>query len=804
MPSTVTAYQLGEAILDAVQHSSYPESEDIISADFPPSAFPQALDLLNSAREEVKARVRKSSKQSAPDIDGWILQAKQLRSDIETAHRSAEEIVIKAKRNEELLQTLHDSGSKLRLLEEEVAFNQNLTTVLEQIQQIRRDIGEAHDLVNEADLSTAAKLLLKVDVDLESIQRGRNIKAVAIVQLESRELRQTVAQALTRRWHDAIQIDAQFFTFSIPFGVSSTAMQQIGLLEGVISNLVNQIEYAIITPRLQQRADICERRLLEEKNAIRLSQPSSPSDLGRLLHDLGVFLRFIQTRLPSSISDPLSKICGPSLVESLISTRLSAAVPQEVAALQHFNSTLEEVNRFSQTMDDHGWPGANQLRAWTNSIPQIWLEKRQRQSLGQVRKLLQRGLGDIKSVERVETQTVSQQDGLFHGNQGNDDWNAEWSEGEESSFGVKQVESQNTSADTEVEDVRAWGLDDGKEENKTVDNSSVGGKDDEADAWGWGDDNDNDEGSQSPQHASDKPFRQGINGHAQARRGSEREVTLRESYNITSLPLEILDLINNIIADAYVLGTQSGNMFLYNDCLWLADQLRQVMQPPVQGPENRFTSSKRLIRFDDDMAALEAFGKRSYGKEMESQRTILKDLLDGAQGFANCTESPFSQECDLAVASITDRLRDIHKQWKGALSHSALLQSVGSLLGTIIDKIVIDIEDMSDISEPESQRLTAYCKQIIALEDLFLPQESATGEAETVPLTAVYAHGWFKFQYLSEVLDSSLVDIKYLWMEGGLGLEYEVEEVVDLIEALFADSEHRRRAIGEIRRSPGK
>lgn len=245
-------------------------------------------------------------------------------------------------------------------------------------------------------------------------------------------------------------------------------------------------------------------------------------------------------------------------------------------------------------------------------------------------------------------------------------------------------------------------------------------------------------------------------------------------------------------------------MFLYNDCLWLADQLRQVMQPPVQGPENRFTSSKRLIRFDDDMAALEAFGKRSYGKEMESQRTILKDLLDGAQGFANCTESPFSQECDLAVASITDRLRDIHKQWKGALSHSALLQSVGSLLGTIIDKIVIDIEDMSDISEPESQRLTAYCKQIIALEDLFLPQESATGEAETVPLTAVYAHGWFKFQYLSEVLDSSLVDIKYLWMEGGLGLEYEVEEVVDLIEALFADSEHRRRAIGEIRRSPGK
>lgn len=54
MPPTVTAYQLGEALLDAVQCNSYPESEAIISADFPPSAFPQALELLSSALEEVK------------------------------------------------------------------------------------------------------------------------------------------------------------------------------------------------------------------------------------------------------------------------------------------------------------------------------------------------------------------------------------------------------------------------------------------------------------------------------------------------------------------------------------------------------------------------------------------------------------------------------------------------------------------------------------------------------------------------------------------------------------------------------
>jgi centromere/kinetochore protein ZW10 len=49
-------------------------------------------------------------------------------------------------------------------------------------------------------------------------------------------------------------------------------------------------------------------------------------------------------------------------------------------------------------------------------------------------------------------------------------------------------------------------------------------------------------------------------------------------------------------------------------------------------------------------------------------------------------------------------------------------------------------------------------------------------------------------------LESSLADIKYLWKEGELSLEFDAEEVVDLVEALFADSELRRRAVGDIRR----
>ncbi len=240
----------------------------------------------------------------------------------------------------------------------------------------------------------------------------------------------------------------------------------------------------------------------------------------------------------------------------------------------------------------------------------------------------------------------------------------------------------------------------------------------------------------------------------------------------------------------------NGSMFLYNDSLWMAEQLRKNANSHQKHDAN--------LGLEADIQALEIFGKRAYGREMESQRTIIGDLLDGAQGFANCTEPPFAQECDLAISSVVDRLRDVHKQWKTVLSHSALLQSLGSLLSTVVNKIVVDVCDMSDISEPESQRLTAFCNRIAALEDLFTPENPADASADaehSVPLTAVYTPNWLKFQYLSQILDSSLVDIKYLWTEGELRLEFSVDELVDLIQALFADSEHRRRAIAEIRRS---
>lgn len=54
MPQKVSAKHLGQAILDSVHHGTYPDTEEIISAEFPPSAIPEALILFDHARGQIE------------------------------------------------------------------------------------------------------------------------------------------------------------------------------------------------------------------------------------------------------------------------------------------------------------------------------------------------------------------------------------------------------------------------------------------------------------------------------------------------------------------------------------------------------------------------------------------------------------------------------------------------------------------------------------------------------------------------------------------------------------------------------
>src|SRR3954452_13513922 len=93
--------------------------------------------------------------------------------------------------------------------------------------------------------------------------------------------------------------------------------------------------------------------------------------------------------------------------------------------------------------------------------------------------------------------------------------------------------------------------------------------------------------------------------------------------------------------------------------------------------------------------------------------------MDGAQGFENCTEFPQNTNCEAAISGVIDKIRNVEALWKDTLSRSALLQSIGSLLNTVITKYINDIEDLGDISADASRKLAEYITQVSELEDIF-------------------------------------------------------------------------------------
>jgi len=298
---------------------------------------------------------------------------------------------------------------------------------------------------------------------------------------------------------------------------------------------------------------------------------------------------------------------------------------------------------------------------------------------------------------------------------------------------------------------------------------------------------------------------------------SEQDTILTEHYTITDIPDSILDQISKDISDLQILqsspeayfkdsnrvptGLQSfptlvlamfraisqnhyqtlglSNMNLYNDSLYLIDRLD--------------TLTTANVGITIDTQSVQKFARSVYTAELSIQRTIVHDLLDSAQGFVSCTKPPYAAVCDNAISSVTDHLRSMYTQWQPILSPSHLHQAIGNLLNGVMNKIIQDIQDMDDISELESQKLVSFCERVSALQDLFVPQGGTTSQI------AFHVASYFRFGYLQEILGGTLLHIKELWEEGGLSTEFDKEEVVDLIKALFAESNHRRNAIYAIR-----
>ncbi|KAL5003879.1 hypothetical protein BDV10DRAFT_180400 [Aspergillus recurvatus] len=816
--SQLSEKEICKAVLDFASEGTYPDSEQVVAAEFPLSGLSKELELITQARNEVETEISSLSRDSDFNIDAWISQAKQLHSDLERSRLTAREIVKQHENTRPLQLKVDDAAAKVELVEREIVFNQAVMDTLEQVHGLYRQLDTIRPLYQDGQITAAIDKLQAIERAINLGSRFENTNVMALLIENVASMRREIVESLRGRWQRHLDLDnkqGKLVIYRDTLEETISALERLDQLTSANNQFQKDLFFAILDPILLPNGDGFSHGVQVEESSILVDPRPSRALVSDVLNYIVKVLEFLRRSLPTPILTSLSDSFIPAIASKIISHWLSNAIPTELDGLGEFEATLDHVLQFTKTIESLEWHGQEELVSWTNQAPRLWLTRRRVDSLDQVRKVLAASKGDSRQVERVERRQVSKTDEVLLDNSTSDDWDAGWDDDKE--------DAQNN----DEEDVSAWGLDNDTDDPKATKPSNASGADeDEAgDAWGWGEDDEDEYQSPAEKLQPKKTTAtESVKGNEPGTQAASKEITLREHYMITDVPDSILQIIRQQISDSeiiskpshsstlvsssgagllalptlilamfkatapsfYGLKLNAGQMYLYNDSLYLAEQVRQV------------ANDHQLSRLHGDVEALEKFGKLAYSKEMQTQRTIVTDLLDGAQGFSQCSEQPFLGDCKNAVSATVDRLRTVYKEWQPILSHSALLQAIGSLVSTVTEKIIIDIEDLGDISESQSQKLVSFCNQLSSLEDLFLPEHS--DDAEPVPMTAVYVRNWLKFQYLINILESSLADIKFLWLEGELSLEFSADEVVDLVEALFAESDHRRRAIAEIKK----
>ncbi|PMD15693.1 centromere/kinetochore protein-like protein zw10 [Hyaloscypha hepaticicola] len=822
--------QLGQVLINFSTNGEFPEEESVSAAYVQKSVLAPALAALSIARSELETEIRQISHDSAPDVDAWIEHAKSIQDDIDRSRRLASSIVRQAEAEDETEETLQEKEKYVEFLTKEVSFNDQLLSALKGIQGVDEILQQAEELAAKQSIVEALFKLEAAWKAIGELPLEKTTRAVRILDSKCFDQRHTIHEQFTNVWNKLVQVDrdqkAIIINKELPNEGTNLDLAIIGLkafkeLEKVANQLWKDLDETIIRPRTVLPLDGSVGSLsaiIVHQNCLSLGNESTDRTIKSLFVDLETIIRFLVDNLPFEFIEPLSKSMMPSLVQRILDLWLDTAVPSSLEDMVDYQKALAQVGDFANKLDVLKWPGIEGFHDWVTNAPKIWLNKKRESVLDWTRNQFALGLGTRYETERTEKRMVAREQGesiMDTGTAVTQEWDAAW-------------ESDGESKEDESESRNRMSLDEERQANEMF-TPSQDEVDDAADAWGW---NDNDD---AESESLAEPVTQTVAAPQAAQQLAPelREMTLTEKYWVTSFPQPVYTTVSTIyeegakltrpesshipvspaapglfslpalllamyrsVSPLYYSDEPGGNMLLYNDAVWLAEKLRDFASD-WKNREDLPPRAYGKVKLDSEIKILESFAKRAYTNELNAQRTIINDLLAGAQNFF--------QQGDEADQSINDVISHIRTQaalWEKILPYSAWASATGSLVNAVATKLVSDIFDLTDLSVDEAERAATLLSRVELLDGLFIPKSQNGQPTKKTALTPQFADKWMKMRLLTEVLQSNLVEVKYLWFESELSFDFTAEEVVDLINLSFESNAGVRAAIREIRENP--
>jgi protein transport protein DSL1/ZW10 len=537
--------------------------------------WPLIRTALLTPRQQVE--IHSINQETAPDVSSWMANAQSVQDDINRSKRLANDIVRQAEEPVLSGAAIQEAEDKFVFLQSELAYNQRVQEALRAIKDVNQVLDQVEKARDERRILDALRLLERSWAALDALPAGQGVRVRRLLDLRAFELKSNVHDVFEHVWKTLMKVDTAAKTINFSAKTEDEAMTLSDAVIGLqaykevdqrMSQLWHDIDQAVVGPRMDIDHPGAP-SIIVEGDLLR-AEGQADKSIDSLFQDLDRLFAYSAARLPQELLDSLSALMMPEVVSRIISVWLDSAVPASLQEMDKFEEIMATARRFCARLTELKFSGFNELQDWVENAPRVWLTKCRETALDTVRIRLSEGLGSPKQVERVEKQMVSRAEG-----QGlvaapataaaaaaeDDDWGAAWDdEGEQSvdqAVEPEQANKNEAAAGAEEDGADAWGwgedVDEGggapqAAERKSNQQSNVDVGDDAGDAWGWGDED----------AAQEQPDRNAGRQPSTAPAAPEqREMTLKETYNISSMPEPVLQLIFAILEDGAAL-TQAG------------------------------------------------------------------------------------------------------------------------------------------------------------------------------------------------------------------------------------------------------
>lgn len=461
---------------------------------------------------------------------------------------------------------------KVAFLQSELAYNQRVREALRAIKDVSSILDQAEAACRERRILDSLRLLEKSWEALDALPMGRSVRPVKLLDLRAFELKNTVHQVFDHVWKALVHVDMGKKSIWIAENKEGEAMSLSDAVVGLkaykevdqrMAQLWHEIDQAMLGPRMDIDRPMLQ-SILVEGDMLR-AQGQADKSVDALFSDMDRIFSFFSERLPPELIESISAHMMPEVASRIISVWLDSAVPASLKEMDQFEAVMARAKEFCIRLSELSFTGFNELQEWVEDAPKVWLAKCRETALDTVRLRLSQGLGTPKQVERVEKQMVSRAEGQELAAVPNtaaaaedEDWGAAWNDDGEQQDSAPQEDTQSKQpqsegADEDGTDAWGWGDDtDSQEPSAAKPEEPIQDPNDEedgGDAWGWGDEDTHEEAPKSPAATRPSP------AHVPAEK--QREMTLRETYNISSMPEPVLQLVFAILEDGAAL-TQAG------------------------------------------------------------------------------------------------------------------------------------------------------------------------------------------------------------------------------------------------------